>query len=603
MVQNNLVRALSALKFAVGAIATNSSCKCAVSDGDLKQAPNDACWPSTSDWQQFNTTLSGKLIATKPVAISCHPGPDYDATLCASIMVDWYKGEWMSSHPVGLDYPLNITCPPVQSPSNSTATAGACTLGTNPVYAVNVTETDDIVAALKFAEEKNLRVVIKSTGHDVLGRSDGFGGLEIWLRYFRNGITPQTSFQSSTVCAASGWTGSAMKLAGAYMWGESYAAAKENNVVVVGGGSSTVCSTGGWMQGGGHGPASHTFGLGADQVLEAELILANGTAVTVNACQHQDLYYAIRGGGPSSYGVVVSTTVKTYPQVTVAVQNLQFGAPIGTSKAAFLDALATLYTSIPELVEAGFAGYSHWQVDGQSASFNNYTTTYEHSIYVFNKTAAEAEAAGKSLLDKIYKFNDTLFVNSSYVAFDDYWTFFEKVSADNNPVGLMAASGSRLLDTEAVSNLTAVRSLVETLAGKTGEYVTNVISIVSGGQVWADAAQEYSAVLPAWRTAVLHQSVARILSAGVSDASFKEVHDDVTFNKIGAMKTLAPNMGSYMNEGDAFDPDWKVDYYGANYNRLQCIKEYYDPGELFYCPTCVGSDKWEEDFVGRLCRA
>ncbi|KXH26413.1 hypothetical protein CSAL01_04394 [Colletotrichum salicis] len=579
MLRNTLVRALSALNFAVGAIATNSSCKCAASDGVSQQAPNDACWPSTSDWQQFNTTLSGKLMATKPVAISCYPGPDYDATLCASVMVDWYKGEWMSSHPVGLDYPLNITGPPVQPTSNSTATGGACTLGTSPVYAVNVTETDDIVTALKFAEEKNPRVVIKSTGHDVLGRSDGFGGLEIWLRYFRNGITPQTSFQSSTGCAASGWTGSAMKLGGAYMWGESYAAAKKNNVVVVGGGSSTVCSTGGWMQGGGYGPASHTFGLGADQVLEAELILANGTAVMVNACQHQELYYAIRGGGPSSYGVVVSTT------------------------AAFLDALATLYTSIPELVKAGFAGYSHWQVDGQSASFNNYTTTYEHSIYVFNKTVEEAEAAGESLIDKIYKFNDTLFVNSSYVTFEDYWTFFEKVSADNNPVGLMAASGSRLLDTEAVSNLTAVRDLVETLAGKTGEYVTNVISIVSGGQVWADAAQEYSAVLPAWRTAVLHQSVARILSAGVSDARFKQVHDDVTLNKIGAMKTLAPNMGSYMNEGDAFDPDWKVDYYGANYNRLQCIKEYYDPGELFYCPTCVGSDKWEEDSVGRLCRA
>ncbi|KAF4774728.1 hypothetical protein HER10_EVM0002847 [Colletotrichum scovillei] len=526
MLRNKLVRALSVLNFAVGTIASNSSCKC---------APNDACWPSTSDWQQFNATLSGKLIATKPVAISCYPGPDYDAALCASVMVDWYKGEWMSSHP-----------------------------------------TDDIVAALKFAEEKNLRVVIKSTGHDVLGRSDGFGGLEIWLRYFRNGITPQTSFQSSTGCTASGWTGSAMKLAGAYMWGESYAAAKENNVVVVGGGSSTVCSTGGWMQGGGHGPASHTFGLGADQVLEAELILANGTAVTVNACQHQDLYYAIRGGGPSSYGVVVSTIVKTYPQVTVAVQNLQFAATTGISKNAFLDALATLYTSIPELVDAGFAGYGHWQ---------------------------EAEAAGKGLLDKIYKFNDTLFVNSSYVAYGDYWTFFEEVSADNNPVGLMAASGSRLLDTEAVSNFKSVRGLVETLAGKTGEYVTNVISIVSGGQVWADAAQKYSAVLPAWRTAVLHQSVARILSPGVSDARFKEVHDDVTFNKIGAMKTLAPNMGAYMNEGDAFDPDWKVDYYGANYNRLQCIKEYYDPGELFYCPTCVGSDKWQEDSVGRLCRA
>lgn len=71
--------------------------------------------------------------------------------------------------------------------------------------------------------------------------------------------------------------------------------------MVVGGGSPTVSSTGGWMQGGGHGPASHTFGLGADQVLEAEVVLANGTLDTANACQNQDLYTAIRGGGAGTY--------------------------------------------------------------------------------------------------------------------------------------------------------------------------------------------------------------------------------------------------------------------------------------------------------------
>ncbi|KAJ0307612.1 hypothetical protein Brms1b_009970 [Colletotrichum noveboracense] len=478
-----------------------------------------------------------------------------------------------------------------------------CTLGTNPPFAVNVTSTDDIVAALRFARENNLRVVVKSTGHDVLGRSDGFGGLEIWLRYFRNGIDFQPAYVSSTGCDATPWTGSAMKLGGAYMWGESYAAARENNVVVVGGGSSTVCSTGGWMQGGGHGPASHTFGLGADQVLEAEVVLANGTLLTANACQNQDLFYANRGGGPGTYGVVLSTTIKAYPQLKATVQNLQIAAKDGASRDTFLDALTTLYTSIPELVEAGFAGYPHWQVDGPAPSFNNFTTAYSHAIYAFNKSQDEVEAAGKFLLDRISNFSDVLFVNSSYVSYPDYWSFFGNTSVDDNPVGLMAASGSRLLDTAAVSNRTTVRSLLDVLAGAPGEFVTNVISLVSGGQVWKDGSDKSSAVLPAWRTAVLHQSVARILSNDISAETWDEVHHDVTYNKIGAMKALAPGMGSYMNEGDALDPDWKASFYGENYDKLLSIKNVYDPESMFYCPTCVGSDMWEADGAGRLCRA
>ena len=49
------------------------------------------------------------------------------------------------------------------------------------------------------------------------------------------------------------------------------------------------------MQGGGHSPATHDFGLGADQVLEAQVVLASGEIVTASACQNQDLFFAIRG--------------------------------------------------------------------------------------------------------------------------------------------------------------------------------------------------------------------------------------------------------------------------------------------------------------------
>ncbi|KAH6949764.1 hypothetical protein BKA56DRAFT_506587, partial [Ilyonectria sp. MPI-CAGE-AT-0026] len=263
--------------------------------------PEDACWTSASDWNDLNITVAGKLIATRPVTLPCYPGPEYDKEACATVLVGWYNSTFVSENPVDLDCPVNITCLPIDIATTSSNVTNSCSIGSNPRYAINVTAVEDISATLAFAQKKNLRVAVKATGHDILGRNDGSRSIEVWLRYFRQAISFQDSFDSSTGSTASHWQGTAMKLGCGYMWHKVYAAAKEYNVVVVGGGSPTVSSTGGWMQGGGHGPASHTFGLGADQVLEAEVVLANGTLVTANACQNQDLYFAIRGGGAGTY--------------------------------------------------------------------------------------------------------------------------------------------------------------------------------------------------------------------------------------------------------------------------------------------------------------
>ena len=68
------------------------------------------------------------------------------------------------------------------------------------------------------------------------------------------------------------------------------------------------------------------------------------------------------------------------------------------------------------------------------------------------------------------------------------------------------------------------------------------------------------------------------------------------------MKKVAPDTGAYMNEADRFDPTWQADFYGANWDRLSEVKEKRDQDMVFYCPTCVGSEKWSEDGDGRLCR-
>src|SRR5260370_2964876 len=70
--------------------------------------------------------------------------------------------------------------------------------------------------------------------------------------------------------------------------------AQQNNLTIVGGGAATV-GVGGYLTGGGHSFFSATYGMGADQVLEIEMVTPGGDILTVNECQHQDLFWAMRG--------------------------------------------------------------------------------------------------------------------------------------------------------------------------------------------------------------------------------------------------------------------------------------------------------------------
>ena len=61
-------------------------------------------------------------------------------------------------------------------------------------------------------------------------------------------------------------------------------------------------------------------------------------------------------------------------------------------------------------------------------------------------------------------------------------------------------------------------------------------------------------------------------------------------------------MASYVLQGDPYQPNWQETFYGVNYQRLRSIKAKYDPNDIFYATTAVGSDEWEIEGPGRLCR-
>lgn len=537
------------------------------------------------------------------MAVSCYPGPSEDRDTCASIVAQWTEAVFQATQPLGIDYPTNLTCPPVNYTVGETP--GSCTVGPNPVYAVNATEPQDVAGALAFASKFDIRVVVKTTGHDLIGRSEGYGGLEIWLRYMRTGIEFEDQYKSSSCCNTFNWTGSAFKIGGGYTWSDVYSQAQAHDVVVVGGGTPSVSCIGGWMQGGGHGPASRQFGLGADQVLEAQVVLANGSLVTANACENSDLFFAIRGGGPGTYGVVVSAKIKAWPMVQgIAVQHLAI-APLTThDTSALLDAVSILFSELPDLNEAGYAGYGSWTIDAAVPLFANFSAGYVHGIYLFNATIVEAQAAFAPVRSRLLSYNGTsLYISETYVSYPDYWSFYHNESGINVPGGTSYAGGSRLFDRKSVqANWTALRDAITIVAGEPGQFAFSAVELVSGGQVFADANDPYSGLLPAWRTSYFNNIVSRGWPADANETTRNAVLHDITDIKVAAMKKLAPDTGAYMNEADPRDPDFEQTFYGSNYGRLRGIKKHYDPHDLFYCPTCVGSAEWTVKDDGRLCQ-
>lgn len=77
-------------------------------------------------------------------------------------------------------YFANRSCDPFSTPGDP------CRYGNYVRYAVNVSSPDDVIATIAFAQGNNIRFVIRSTGHDYLGRSTGAGSISVWTHHLKD---------------------------------------------------------------------------------------------------------------------------------------------------------------------------------------------------------------------------------------------------------------------------------------------------------------------------------------------------------------------------------------------------------------------------------
>jgi len=130
-----------------------------------KAVPGAHDWPNSHAWSRLNISLSGRLIQPSPPGAVCHPGqPTYNPSLCPTIAAAWNTSAWQADSPVGTlsNNFNNDTCLP--DPSVPCSGEGY------PVYVVNATCAEDVKKGVDFARKHNVRLIVKGTGHDYVGR-------------------------------------------------------------------------------------------------------------------------------------------------------------------------------------------------------------------------------------------------------------------------------------------------------------------------------------------------------------------------------------------------------------------------------------------------
>ena len=122
-----------------------------------KAYPGTPEWPLEEDWNQLNKTLDGALLKPSPAASACYNGTNYDSKQCTYLVQGARGSRFYINDPLTVltQWPQGETCTVSAKPT------GNCTQGGFPVYVVNVTTVQQVQAAVNFARNKNIRLVIK----------------------------------------------------------------------------------------------------------------------------------------------------------------------------------------------------------------------------------------------------------------------------------------------------------------------------------------------------------------------------------------------------------------------------------------------------------
>jgi FAD/FMN-containing dehydrogenase len=565
--------------------------------------PTDPEWPSEATWDQLGQKIRGKLIKVQSPLTECVQAPSSPSSLqiFKELKNPYYLGD-----EVGLTQSLGWVGAWTSSPS---------------VYAVAAESTADVVAAVNFARENNLRLVVKGGGHSYQGTSNAADSLLIWTRKM-NLITLHDAFVGAG-CQGQQAPQQAVTVGPGAIWGQTYDAVTTKGGRYVQGGGCITVGVAGLIQSGGFGSFSKAYGMAAASLLEAEIVTADGAVRIANACTNPDLFWGIKGGGGGSLGVVTQLTLRTHSLPEF------FGGVFTTIKATSPEAFRRLIGKVIEFYSKSLFN-PHW---GEQIAFRPGNVLI---ISMVSQGLDQQEA--ETIWRPFFEWLAASPADFSIVA--EPKIFALPARQFWNPEFLKKAPGLVLVDDRPgapEANIFWAGNLGEAgqvLHGYQSAWIPASLlqedeqknladALFAAAQYWGVAlhlnkglAGASSETIAAARDTALNPVVldafALVISGAEGPPSYPGIpghepdlaaaskHADAIQKAMDQVRKVIQNVGSYVSESNFFDQAWRESFWGSNYPRLLAVKEKYDPDGLFFVHHGVGSERWSPDGFKRL---
>jgi FAD/FMN-containing dehydrogenase len=602
----------------------------AVSTNTRRVRLSDAAWPSQAAWRRLNDEVGGNLFPV-PFPLNVLKAAPEGPT-AGRLMKELRNPYWLADQP-GLTQTLGWVDAWATQPS---------------VYAVAARNAGDIAAAVNFARDNDLRLVVKGRGHSYLGASNAPDSLMIWTRHM-------TDIQMHAAFVPQGCQGKiapqpAVTMGAGAHWMQAYQAVTTRGGRYVQGGGCTTVGVAGLILGGGFGSFSKRYGTAAASLLEVEVVTADGKIQIANACTNPDLFWALKGGGGGTFGVLSKLTVRTHdlPEYFGGA-NFDIKAPSDEAYRSLLSAFVSFYAehllndhwgeqvkvrgeNVLEIrmVSQGLdRGQSQrvWQpfLDWIKKSPHGYSIprpgpiisdlparrTWDVEWRVEHWPEAVFPRNGNPLnaiMDDIFVhvMHEPLFQRDERpgsAASDAWW------SGDAGQVGWHIWGYESLwMPASLLASDSRARLADALFAGsRHADIELHFNKGLAGAPPEAIAAAKDTAMNPAVLTAFALAIVAN--GEGPAYPGIPGHEPDVIKGRAAAkaiqqcverLRAVAGSSGSYVNETDYFQKEWQGAFWGDNYSRLAKIKQRYDPGGLFFVHNGVGSEGWSRDGFTRL---
>jgi hypothetical protein len=564
--------------------------------------PTDAEWPSAQEWGKLNSAVGGRLIKVQSPLDICQARAD-DAQ--CSVLFKGLKNPYF----IGDDPALTQTTGWVDAWTSQPS-----------AYCVAARSTADVVAAVNFARDQDMRLVIRGGGHSYLGTSSAPDSLEIWTRAM-NDIVLHDAFTPKG-CEAREGPRSAVSVGAGAVWMHTYDAVTTRSGRYVQGGGCATVGVAGLVQGGGFGSYSKQFGTAGANLLEAELVTADGQLRIANACTNPDLFWALKGGGGGTFGVVTRVTLRTHAlPTTVGVVRTKIEAK---SDAAYRELLGRFV----EFCDANLVN-RHWgeivtlrrgnrldvNMEFQGIDESGARETWRPFFgwievqpllsmtpplirgipgrYRWDAAFLRANAPGALLQDdRPGAPPENVFWSANLAEAGHFIHGFESIWLPRS-----------LLNGDARAQLAEALFATSRLWSVELHFQKGL----SGAAPEALAASRDTPMNPA-----ALEAFALAIVAGESEPGFVGVpgwEPDLVAARRNAkaihraaavLGTLVPQTAAYVAESSFFQRDWQNAYWGSNYRRLLAIKQQIDPSCLFFVHHGVGTEGWSADGFSRL---